>query len=69
MIKQFEKTIKGDQYIVTYSDNANLIQNTQTGELYQIAVDPLYLNRQYTETDKTELTAQEFQELLDDLNA
>lgn len=50
MLKTETITINGTEYICTWSDAGKLIE--RDGNLYESAVDPAYLGRSYTETER-----------------
>ena len=60
--------ISGTDLVCAYSNNKMMIRQDETGNLYSEAIDPIYMNRTYTETDipvEEELSVMEPQEALD----
>lgn len=60
--------ISGTDLVRAYSNNKMMIRQDETGNLYSEAIDPVYMNRTYTETDipiEEELSVMEPQEALD----
>lgn len=60
--------ISGTDLVCAYSNNRMMIRQDETGNLYSEAIDPVYMNRTYTETDipiEEELSVMEPQEALD----
>ena len=62
--------ISGTDLVCAYSNNKMMIRQDETGNLYSEAIDPVYMNRTYTETDipieeDEESPAMEPQEALD----
>lgn len=60
--------ISGTDLVCAYSNNKMMIRQDETGNLYSEAIDPVYMNRTYTETDipiEEELSVMEPQEALD----
>lgn len=60
--------ISGTDLVCAYSNNKMMIRQDETGNLYSEAIDPVYMNRTYTETDipiEEELSIMESQEALD----
>lgn len=60
--------ISGTDLVRAYSNSKMMIRQDETGNLYSEAIDPVYMNRTYTETDipiEEELSAMEPQEALD----
>lgn len=60
--------IGGTDLVCAYSNNKMMIRQDETGNLYSEAIDPVYMNRTYTETDisiEEELSVMEPQEALD----
>ena len=45
------ETIEGTDLIRAYSNNGMMLSQDETGNLYPEAIDPVYMNRTYTETD------------------
>lgn len=43
--------ISGTDLVCAYSNNKMMIRQDETGNLYSEAIDPVYMNRTYTETD------------------
>lgn len=60
--------ISGTDLVRVYSNNKMMIRQDETGNLYSEAIDPVYMNRTYTETDipiEEDLSVMEPQEALD----
>ena len=62
--------ISGTDLVRAYSNSKMMIRQDETGNLYSEAIDPVYMNRTYTETDipieeDEELPVMEPQEALD----
>ena len=68
-----DKVITEIPLILTYSDAGYKIRNVVTGEVFDSAVDPEGLGREYEETDeligggKDEITAEEFYEIMEEI--
>ena len=45
-------TISGKEFLRTYSDSGYMIKQTDTGEVYDEAIDPVEMGRTYTEIDE-----------------
>lgn len=60
--------ISGTDLVCAYSNNKMMIRQDETGNLYSEAIDPVYMNRTYTETDipiEEDLSVMQPQEALD----
>lgn len=60
--------ISGTDLVRAYSNSKMMIRQDETGNLYSEAIDPVYMNRTYTETDipiEEDLSVMEPQEALD----
>lgn len=60
--------ISGTDLVCAYSNSKMMIRQDETGNLYSEAIDPVYMNRTYTETDipiEEDLSVMEPQEALD----
>lgn len=60
--------ISGTDLVRAYSNSKMMIRQDETGNLYSEAIDPVYMNRTYTETDipiEEDLSVMQPQEALD----
>lgn len=48
---KFKLSEDGWELVRTISDQGKMVRQDETGELYAEAVDPVFTNRTYTETD------------------
>lgn len=53
-----------DDLVRTYSDIGMMIRQDETGDIYAEAIDPVYMNRTYTETDIPIETEEEVEKII-----
>ena len=52
MIKIETEEVRGTEFKKTYSDAGFMIRQDETGYKYNVAYDPLHIERTYTETEE-----------------